>query len=397
MIDIQGKFNTAKVFSDNIDPDAYTQLLNMMCQCWAKDMQVRIMPDVHAGKGCTVGTTMTIKDKIVPNLVGVDIGCSILVAKLKDRSVDFDKLDKVIRERIPSGQRHRDSKHSMAKDFPIEDMIVYKEGKMAYTELLSIGSLGGGNHFIELDKDSHGNLYIVIHSGSRHLGVSTCDYWQDIAIKECADLTQQRGAVIAKLKQEGRDEDIPAALAAIPHFPPPKDLAYLTGKSFDGYLHDMAIAQNFAMVNREAILEEIVRGLRLHVIDKFCTMHNYIDMKHMILRKGAVSAQEGERLIIPMNMRDGALICTGKGNSDWNFSAPHGAGRKMSRSHAKESISLEAYQKSMRGIYSTCVNKSTLDESPMAYKPAKEIIENIKDTCDIVETIKPVYNFKASE
>jgi RNA-splicing ligase RtcB len=340
---------------------------------------------------------MTIKDNVVPNLVGVDIGCCMLVAKLKDRSVDFDKLDKAIRERIPSGKSHRESKHSMAKDFPIEDMIVYKEGKMEYTELLSIGSLGGGNHFIELDKDSHGNLYVVIHSGSRHLGLATCDYWQGIAIDECNDLTQQRGAIIAKYKSEGREDELPAALASIPHFPPPKELSYLTGKSFDGYLHDMALAQEFATRNREAMLEEIVRALRLHVVDKFCTLHNYIDLKHMILRKGSVSAQEGERLIVPLNMRDGSLICTGKGNADWNFSAPHGAGRKMSRSKAKESISLEAYQKAMRGIYTTCVNKSTLDESPMAYKPSKEIIENIKDSCDVVDTIKPVYNFKASD
>ena len=397
MLEIQGKFNTAKVFTDNIEPEAYTQLLNMMCQCWAKDMQVRIMPDVHAGKGCTVGTTMTIKDKVVPNLVGVDIGCGMLVAKLKDRSVDFDKLDKAIRERIPSGKSHRESKHSMAKDFPIEDMIAYKEGNMEYTELLSIGSLGGGNHFIELDKDSHGNLYVVIHSGSRHLGLATCDYWQGIAIDECNDLTQQRGAIIAKYKSEGRESELPEALASIPHFPPPKELSYLTGKSFDGYMHDMALAQEFATRNREAMLEEIVRALRLHVVEKFCTLHNYIDLKHMILRKGSVSAQEGERLIVPLNMRDGSLICTGKGNPDWNFSAPHGAGRKMSRSKAKESISLEAYQKAMRGIYTTCVNKSTLDESPMAYKPSKEIIENIKDSCDVVDTIKPVYNFKASD
>lgn len=397
MIEIQGKFNAAKMFTDNIEPEAYTQLLNMMCQCWAKDMQVRIMPDVHAGKGCTVGTTMTIKDKVVPNLVGVDISCGMLVAKLKERSVDFDKLDKAIRERIPSGKYHRESKHSMAKDFPIEDMIVYKEGKMEYTELLSIGSLGSGNHFCECDKDSHGNLYIVIHSGSRHLGVATCEYWQNVAINECNVLTQERGSIIAKCKADGRESDIDKELKDISHYPTQKELAYLCGSSFDGYLHDMKIAQMFAKLNREAMLDEIVRGLRLHITDQFCTLHNYLDMDNMILRKGAVSAQKGERLIIPLSMRDGALICLGKGNPDWNFSAPHGAGRRMSRAKAKESISLDAYKKSMHGIYSTCIGKGTLDESPMAYKSPKDIIDNIGDTCDIIENIKPVYNFKASE
>lgn len=397
MIEIPGKFNTAKVFTDNIEPEAYMQLLNMMCQCWAKDMQVRIMPDVHAGKGCTVGTTMTIKDKVVPNLVGVDISCGMLVAKIKERSVDFDKLDKVIRERIPYGKKHREHKHAFAKNVPIEDMIAYKNGGVEYTELLSIGSLGSGNHFCECDKDSHGNLYIVIHSGSRNLGVATCEYWQNVAINECNVLTQERGSIIAKGKADGRESDIDKELKDISHYPTPKDLAYLCGSSFDGYLHDMKIAQLFAKLNREAMLDEIVRGLRLHITDQFCTLHNYLDMDNMILRKGAVSAQKGERLIIPLSMRDGALICLGKGNSDWNFSAPHGAGRRMSRAKAKESISLDAYKKSMHGIYSTCIGKGTLDESPMAYKSPKDIIDNIGDTCDIIENIKPVYNFKASE
>lgn len=397
MLEIQGKFNTAKVFTDDIEPEAYTQLLNMMCQCWAKDMQIRVMPDVHAGKGCTVGTTMTIKDKIVPNLVGVDIGCGMLVAKIKDRSINFDKLDKIIRERIPSGKEHRDSTHSMAKDFPIEELIAYKNKAIEHSEIKSIGSLGSGNHFLEVNKDEHGDLYIVIHSGSRHLGLATCNYWQNVAVKECNDSTQARGAIIAKLKAEGRENEIEAALKNVDHFPTPKELAYVSGESFNGYLHDMDIVQNFATLNREAMLNEIVRGLRLHVIDKFTTIHNYIDIKNMILRKGAVSAQAGERLIIPMNMRDGSLICVGKGNPDWNFSAPHGAGRKMSRSKAKESIDLAAYQKSMSGIYTTCVNKSTLDESPMAYKPMKSILENIGDSVDVTSIIKPVYNFKASD
>ena len=398
MLEIQGKFNTAKIFTDDIEPDAYAQILNMMCQCWAKDMSVRIMPDVHAGAGCTVGTTMTIKDKIVPNLVGVDIGCGMLVTKIKDRSINFDKLDKLIRERIPTGKEHHESKISSAKNFPIEDLIAYKNGGVSYDELKSLGSLGGGNHFIEIDKDEHSNLYIVIHSGSRHLGLATCKYWQNVAINDCNNLTQERGTIIAKYKAQGKDDVfIKNAMKDLDHFPTSKELAYVSGESFNGYLHDMAIVQDFAVLNREAMMQEIIKGLRLKEVDTFCTIHNYIDIKNMILRKGAVSAQAGERLIIPMNMRDGSLICTGKGNPDWNFSAPHGAGRKMSRSEAKAKIDLGAYQRAMKDVYTTCVNKSTIDESPMAYKPMKSILSNITDTVDVTNIIKPVYNFKAAE
>lgn len=397
MLEIQGKFNTAKVFTDLIEPEAYTQLLNMMCQCWTKDMSVRVMPDVHAGKGCTVGTTMTITDKVVPNLVGVDIGCGMLVAKLKDKTIDFDLLDKCIRANIPFGKAHRDSKHALAKNVPIEDMIAYKNKAVEYTELQSIGSLGGGNHFIEIDKDEYDSLYIVIHSGSRHLGLSTCEYWQNVAVKDCNDYTQERGAVIAKLKAEGRESEIDKVLKTISHYPTPKELSYVTGESMKGYLHDMAIAQDFAVTNRKAMLQEIVRNMKLNVVDEFTTIHNYIDLKNNILRKGAVSAQANERLIIPMNMRDGALICIGKGNPDWNYSAPHGAGRIMSRSKAKANIDEAEYKTAMQGIYSTCVNKSTIDESPMAYKPMQSIIDNVQDTVDISMIIKPIYNFKASE
>lgn len=392
MIEIQGKYNTAKVFCDIPESAAYAQILNMMCQCWSADMQVRIMPDVHAGKGCTVGTTMTIKDKIVPNLVGVDVGCGMLVAKIKDPFIEFGKLDKVIHEKIPSGKNHRKDKHPLARQFSLDDLIA----DVKPDELLSIGSLGGGNHFIEVDRDDDGFFYVVIHSGSRHLGVAVCDYWQHKAIEECKTRTDERGAIIAKLKSEGRETEIEHALQNIEHFSTPPALAYLQGESFDGYLHDMAIAQEFAVLNREAMMSEIVKNMGFHVIDKFCTIHNYIDLDRMILRKGSVSAQAGERLIIPMNMRDGALICVGKGNPDWNYSAPHGAGRIMSRSVAKDTVSMEEYKKSMEGIYTTCVNAGTKDESPMAYKPMQEIIDNIGDTVDIEKIIKPVYNFKAA-
>ena len=395
MVDIQGKYNTAKVFTDNIDSAAYSQILNMMCQCWARDVQVRIMPDVHAGKDCTVGTTMTIKDKVVPNLVGVDIGCGMLVAKIKAKFIEFGKLDKVIKEKIPSGKSHNDKKHRYAKEFDEEFEKLIANVKRE--ELLSICSLGSGNHFIECDKDEDGAFYIVIHSGSRHLGVAICEYWQNIAIKDCADLTAIRGAEIAKYKNQGKtDAEIKELMKDYDHFSVPKNLSYLTGEHMQGYLHDMEIVQQFAVMNRAAMLDVIVKEMGFKVLEKFETIHNYIDLKNMILRKGSISAQEGERVIIPMNMRDGSLICVGKGNPDWNFSAPHGAGRLMTRSDAKKTISMKDYKDAMKGIFTSCVSSVTIDESPMAYKPMDEIIKNIEPTCEIEKIIKPVYNFKAA-
>lgn len=392
-MDIQGKYNTAKVFTDNVDSVAYSQILNMMCQIWAKDVNVAIMPDCHAGKGCTVGTTMTIKDKVVPNLVGVDIGCGMLVAKLKVKYMEFGKLDKVIQQKIPSGKNKREHKHRYANNFSLDDLIANVRGE----ELLAIGSLGGGNHFIEVDVDDEKNYYLVIHSGSRHLGVAVCEYWQNVAIKECKELTDIRGAEIAKYKAQGKtDAEIKELMKDYDHFSVPKELSYLKGKSLEGYLHDMQIVQEFAMQNRAAMLDVIVKEMGWKVAEQFTTIHNYIDMKSMILRKGAISANAGERVIIPMNMRDGSLICVGKGNPDWNYSAPHGAGRIMNRSTAKNTISMEDYKKAMEGIHSISVNANTIDESPMAYKPMEEIIENIKDTVEIEKIIKPVYNYKAS-
>lgn len=395
MIEIQGKYNTAVVYSDTVEPVAYSQILNMMCQIWAKNSQVKLMPDVHAGKGCTVGTTMTIVDKVVPNLVGVDIGCGMLVAKVKPKGhIEFGQLDKLIKEKIPSGKEHRANKHSYAKDFEQFDDLI---ADVKREELLSIGSLGGGNHFIELDKDEEGNYYLVIHSGSRHLGVAVCEYWQNRAIKECKQKTEERGQLVAKYKAQGKnDAEIKELLKDYDHFSVPNELAYLSGESMEGYLHDMAIVQEFAVQNRAAMLNEIVKGMNWKVEEKFETIHNYIDLKNMILRKGSVSAQNGERLIIPMNMRDGSLICVGKGNPEWNYSAPHGAGRLMSRADAKNSISMKDYKEAMKGIYTTCVSSATVDESPMAYKPMDEIIKNIEPTCTIEKIIKPVYNFKAA-
>lgn len=395
MIEIQGKYNTAKVFTDNIDAAAYSQILNMMCQCWARDVKVAIMPDVHAGKDCTVGTTMTIKDKVVPNLVGVDIGCGMLVAKLKDKFIEFGKLDKIIKEKIPSGKEHRANRHRFGNEFDekFEELIA----DVKREELLSIGSLGGGNHFIEVDKDDEGAFYIVIHSGSRHLGVAVCEYWQNRAIKECSDLTALRGAEITKFKAQGKtDAEIKELMKDYDHFSVPKNLSYLRGESMEGYLHDMAIVQQFAVMNRAAMLDVIVKEMGFKVVEKFETIHNYIDLKNMILRKGSISAQEGERVIIPMNMRDGSLICVGKGNPDWNYSAPHGAGRLMTRADAKSTISMKDYKEAMKGIFTSCVSSATIDESPMAYKPMEEIIANVQDTVSIEKIIKPVYNFKAA-
>lgn len=319
--------------------------------------------------------------------------CGMLVAKLKVKYMEFGKLDKVIQQKIPSGKNKREHKHRYANNFSLDDLIANVRGE----ELLAIGSLGGGNHFIEVDKDDEGNYYLVIHSGSRHLGVAVCEYWQNVAIKECKELTDIRGAEIAKYKAQGKtDAEIKELMKDYDHFSVPKELSYLKGESLEGYLHDMQIVQEFAMQNRAAMLDVIVKEMGWKVVEQFTTVHNYIDMKSMILRKGAISANAGERVIIPMNMRDGSLICVGKGNSDWNYSAPHGAGRIMNRSTAKNTISMEDYKKAMEGIHSISVNANTIDESPMAYKPMEEIIENIKDTVEIEKIIKPVYNYKAS-
>ena len=395
MLEIQGKYNTARVYTDNIDNVAYSQILNMMCQCWARDVNVAIMPDCHAGKDCTVGTTMTIKDKVVPNLVGVDIGCGMLVAKLKDKFIEFGKLDKVIKDKIPSSKSHGDKKHRYAKEFDeeFEKLIA----NVRREELLSICSLGSGNHFIECNVDDEGAFYIVIHSGSRHLGVATCEYWQNLAIKDCANLTAIRGAEIAKYKNQGKtDAEIKELMKDYDHFSVPKNLSYLTGEHMQGYLHDMSIVQQFAALNRAAMLDVIVKEMGFKVVEKFETIHNYIDLDNMILRKGSISAQAGERVIIPMNMRDGSLICVGKGNPEWNYSAPHGAGRLMTRADAKNSISMKDYKEAMKGIFTSCVSSATIDESPMAYKPMEEIISLIEPTVTIEKIIKPVYNFKAA-
>lgn len=384
--------NEVKVFAETFEFEAYDQvkaLSNFEPYLQAK---IRIMPDAHAGKGCTVGTTMTLTDKVTPNLVGVDIGCGMLVVKLKEKEIDLAALDNAIREKVPSGF----GIHSKIQaKFDVERLrcagYVNLE-RAAY----SLGSLGGGNHFIEIDRASDGTLYLVIHSGSRHLGVQICKHYQDKAFKLVNEVGAAKDAIIERLKIEGRKKEITQVLKQFQKPKADKDLAYVQGKDFDDYIHDMKIAQDYAAMNRRVIADIILSNLPIREDDSFTTIHNYIDMVDMILRKGAVSAKAGEVLIIPMNMRDGSLICRGKGNEDWNYSAPHGAGRLMSRSKAKEHISLEEFSESMKGIYTTSVNKSTIDEAPQAYKPMEEIIQAVSDTVEITDIIKPIYNFKAN-
>jgi len=396
MIELQGKYNTAKVFTDNIEQEAISQVINLLNQEFTQNSQIRIMPDTHAGAGCTIGTTMTITDKIVPNLVGVDIGCGMETVVLKDRHVELQKLDKVIHEYIPAGFAIRQKPHRFLDQIDLSELRCYKHVNIQRAEL-SIGTLGGGNHFVELDRDDDGRLYLVVHSGSRNLGKNVAEYYQKAAAKDLEKRRNDVSKLIQELKARGREKEIEAELRKLSHAKVEKNLAFAEGQLFDDYIHDMTITQQYAMLNRKAIAQDIIKQMEFNVEDYFTTVHNYIEMDSMILRKGAISAKAGERVLIPINMRDGSLICVGKGNPDWNYSAPHGAGRLMSRSAAKQRITLSQFQKSMKGIYSSTVNRPTIDESPFAYKPMDEIIANIGDTVDIVKTIRPIYNFKAAE
>lgn len=562
MFELNGKYNSCKVFTDNCDNETISQLTALLNQESVKDSRIRIMPDTHAGKGCVIGTTMTINDKIVPNLVGVDIGCftgdtevwcsagfyksikelaerdkeyvmvdsydeesnsfvitkatafktrenaelvavtyvreskfesqvasttvrctpdhKFLVAlenthkahynndtlywkeaeklkkgeriwaedevltvesverleeredvyclnvpefhnfaikfgaivhncgmraiKLAEKHLDLPNLDSVVHKYIPAGFEIHEKAIATSG---VADILAPINVDKAFK---SLGTLGGGNHFIEIDMDKNGDYWLVIHTGSRHLGIEVCDYYQNLAY-ENLKLKEHNGKTIQELSRElvdeytkaGRKKEISKALTKLrsdykaTHVTIPFELAYLEGKAMQDYLHDMKLAQEHAEINRETIAKQILKYAKLTEVESFDTIHNYIDVDNMILRKGSISAQKGEKVIIPMNMRDGSLICIGKGNSDWNYSAPHGAGRILSRSKAKDTISMTEYQESMKGIYTTSVNKGTIDESPMVYKPIEEIMENIKDTVEIVDIIKPVYNFKAGE
>ena len=402
MIEIKGKYNTAKCFTSQLEGLAQAQIQEVCDTKAFEKSKIRIMPDVHAGKGCTIGTTMTIRDKIVPSMVGVDIGCGMYTVYLGKIDIDFEKIDEAAHF-IPSGRNVWKGRQEI---FDLTELRCYRNLKDTKRLERSLGTLGGGNHFIEIDVDCDGGKYLVIHSGSRNLGTQVAEFYQQIAVdlnvgKE--DYFKKREEVIKRHKKEGRKSEIQKELKRLerefeakkPTLP--RDLCYLYGSFMEDYLHDVDICQKFAERNRAKMAEIILKRTGMIAIESFQTIHNYIDVKEMILRKGSVSAKKGEKLLIPINMRDGSLMCIGKGNSNWNFSAPHGAGRLMSRSKAFENLTMEEYKKEMEGIYSTCINRATLDESPMAYKSMGEIIKNIKPTAEIVKKIKPVYNFKASE
>ena len=400
MIEVKGTFNSAKIYTDVVDDASIAQVIELCNQAFTAGSRIRLMPDIHAGMGCTIGTTMTITDKVVPNLVGVDIGCGMETVRIRESHLELQKLDKLIREEIPSGFSVREKAHRYADRAGLEELSCGKQVDLLRAEK-SIGTLGGGNHFIEVDRDGEGRLYLVLHSGSRHLGKEVASYYQEEGYKvlnHTDDASVQQ--MIQDWKAAGRQKDIQKELKRLKsqkNTAIPQHLAYVSGELFDRYLHDMKLVQGFAAWNRQAMLEVIVKGMKLHVEEQFTTIHNYIDTEAMILRKGAVSAKAGEPLLIPINMRDGSLLCVGKGNEDWNFSAPHGAGRFMSRAQAKQSFTVSQFKKEMEGIYTTSVCSGTLDECPMAYKRLEDIVDNIHPTAEIVQIIKPVYNFKASE
>ena len=400
MIEIQGQYNTAKCFTDNLEEAAARQIRSVCDQPAFAGCKLRIMPDVHAGMGCTIGTTMTIRDKIVPGMVGVDIGCGMETVKLAEKEIDFAALDALIRAEIPAGRDVRQRHHPLNYEIDLNDLRCSPYVNLARARL-SLGTLGGGNHFIEVDRNDAGELYLVVHSGSRHLGLEVCNYYQDQGrFAMWGGARYQLDQKIAEYKAAGRHREIQSMLKEMKKehkISVPKELTWVEGQLFNDYIHDMRIIQRFAVLNRKAMTDVILTGLSLTRVEEFTTIHNYIDTESMILRKGSVSAKAGEKLLIPINMRDGSLICVGKGNEDWNCSAPHGAGRLMSRKQAAATLSMDEYRSEMEGIYTTCVVEDTIDESPMAYKSLDEIVSQIGPTAEIVERIRPVYNFKAAE
>ena len=402
MIEIIGRFNTAICYTDTLESAAYRQIESVCNEEAFANSKIRIMPDVHAGKSCTIGTTMTIVDKVVPNMVGVDIGCGMYTVNLGKVDIDLQKFDEAAHS-IPCGREVWDN---IVEPFDLTRLRCYENLRHPSRLAKSLGTLGGGNHFIEIDADEDDNKYLIIHSGSRNLGKQVAEYYQALAIdlnlgKE--KYSKKRENIIATYKEEGRKSEIQAALKQLdkewnaqnPTIP--RELCFLYGECMEDYLHDIRICQEFALRNRQKMAEVLLETTDLSAIESFQTIHNYIDVDEKILRKGSVSAKAGEKLLIPINMRDGSLICVGKGNEEWNYSAPHGAGRLMSRTAAFERLTMEEYAKQMEGIYTTCVNSDTLDESPMAYKNMDEIVANIQPTAEIVAHIKPIYNFKAAE
>lgn len=380
-----------KVFAKTVGYEALDQIKKLGYFEAYENAKIRIMPDCHAGAGCTIGTTMIIKDKITPNLVGVDIGCGMLTIKLKETEIDLSNLDQVINSKIPNGFEI----HSKPQvDFNFENLRCKNEVDLVRASK-SIGTLGGGNHFIEVGQNDKGELFLIIHSGSRNIGNSVAKYYQNIAWKSVNEMKTVRENLITKLKAEGRGKEIAYEIKKIKKPKADKELAYLTGVDFDNYMNDMQTIQKYAVLNRRTMADIILKNTELTEENSFETIHNYIDFKRMILRKGAVSSEESEILLIPINMRDGSLICIGKGNEDWNYSAPHGAGRLMSRKMARKNLDLSVFENQMKDVFTTSVVESTIDEAPDAYKPMDEIIEMIGETVDIIDVLKPIYNFKA--
>ncbi len=400
MEEIKGKINTAISYAKTIDENARAQIARMCDYEFTRDSRIRIMPDVHAGKGCTIGTTMTVVDKAVPNIVGVDIGCGMYTVKLEDKTIDFERLDEAAHF-IPSGRNVWEEKQ---EDFDINRLHCAEKLRHKGRIENSVGTLGGGNHFIEVDRTSDGTHYLVIHSGSRNLGKQVAELYQELAIDlnvGKASFEKQVEDMIRTYKEEGRANEIQKALKELKanrrKTSMPEDLCYVYGEHLEQYLHDVELCQEFARRSRERMAKILLERAGLTGGEAFHTIHNYIDMKEMILRKGAIAAHKGEKVLIPLNMRDGSILAVGKGNEEWNFSAPHGAGRTMSRMQAKATLNMDEYRSSMEGVYTTSISDETLDEAPMAYKSADDILDVISETAEVIEHMKPVYNFKAAE
>ena len=400
MFEIKGNVNTAFCYAKVVEDEAIAQIKRMCDYEFTEGSKIRIMPDVHAGKGCTIGTTMTIVDKAVPNIVGVDIGCGMYTVNLGKVDIDFAALDEAAHF-VPSGMHIWEGRQER---FDLQELYCYRSLKNTKWLERSLGTLGGGNHFIEVDQAADGTKYLVIHTGSRNLGKQVAEIYQQLAIdlnKGKETYFQQRDEIIRTYKEQGRKSEIQAALNAIAwemrQATMPEDLCFLYGKYFEDYLHDVEICQRFAKRNREKIAEVLLERIGMTGGEAFHTIHNYIDTDEMILRKGAIAAHKGEKVLIPINMKDGSVLAVGKGNPEWNFSAPHGAGRLMSRAKAKQTLSMDEYKTMMEGVYTTSVNEATLDEAPMAYKSLDDIIDVIKESVDVIDVMKPIYNFKASD
>lgn len=395
MFSLKGKYAEAVIYTDNVQDSCISQIYGFLNNEAFKDLKIRIMPDTHSGEGAVIGFTSTIKDKVIPNVVGVDVGCGMRLVKLKEKSIDLAKLDEVIKTYVPSGARVHKKAHKYNSKIDLSKLRCAKNIGLLKAEY-DLGTLGGGNHFIEGNIDKDGNIYLVVHTGSRYLGKQVAEYYQELAYKTLKKnyIDNAKLPIIEKYKAEGREKEIQTALDKIKVPKINKALAYLEGSNMDDYIHDIDIVQKYSSLNRKAIMDIIVEKMGVTVVDSFETIHNYIDVENMIIRKGAIKADKGERVIIPISRKDGSIIAIGKGNPDWNNSAPHGAGRLMSRAEAKSTLKLEDDLEDMKGIYSTTVNEFTLDESSRAYKPLKEILDNITDTVDVIEVIKPIYNYK---